>query len=190
MNLLKENEEKRSRKEERENHHHHRARELQDVDVTTYVSAAWRRGITLKDLDEAALRIGMSADEVRGWLQYMDETNWTLKEGDKVNVRNFRRSLRMWHKVNGQIEERLTSRRGTSAEREDERRKEAARQKFDALKTKAAEDPKVWTLCRERCANAKECGGCEKCHKIPPALIPPRGFPPEECVDFKAKEVA
>ena len=207
MNLLKENEEKRSRKEERENQQQQRLatpssscpvdNSVENQQLSAARQHAYRRGILEVDIEECAAAVGMNADEVNGWLLYMESVGWKFTTGGKVNGLNFRRSLRMWHKVNEQIEERKSRReenrrehRRAQMEREDERRKEAARQKFDALRAKAEEDPKVWTLCRERCANAKECGGCEKCHKIPPALIPPRGFPPEECVDFKAKEVA
>ena len=69
------------------------------VDKIVDNSAAYARGITRKALAEAAAKIGATVDEVNAWQAYMDESLWTFKDGSKVNWRNFRRSLRMWHMI-------------------------------------------------------------------------------------------
>ena len=53
-----------------------------------------------------------------------------------------------------------------------------------AVKVWTAED---WTLCRERCANSKEGGGCMVGEKIPPDKCAEHPRPPEECAKFKAR---
>ena len=186
MNQLKETrEEKRTRKEERkENLLLQNARELlvdNSVDNAKTLDAlhhAWERCILTKDLLDAARKIGMSAAELRAWLAYMEDVGWTLKGGDKVNSRNFRRPLRMWHVI-GLDRAARHNRTLTKTEREAKRREEEAKRKREAI----AKDPKSWILCQERCANYIPGQGCKCGVKIPPAHQE-RQIPPEDCPHF------
>ena len=189
MNLLKEKDEKRSRKEERENQQqqqqqHQRARE--GLAVHKLSAEALRHGMTCKDLVAAANAIGMNAGEVNGWLRYMESVGWTFSNGAPVNGRNFRRPLRMWHKIEERINARR-ERRGGSAEREAEKRRAAEVERMRKM-YEDSKKPASWTLCNERCAFAENCG-CAKKHLIPPQL---RSYPiaPEDCKGFQPKEVA
>jgi hypothetical protein len=144
--------------------------------------SAYSRGILRGDLKSAADAIGATADEVNAWLRYQDEVGWRYKSGVFINVLNYRRSLRMWHKVEERLlEERLTRRGRVVGESysADVR----TRERVAALEKKALEDPAMWTLCRERCAN---CGaaGCECGVKVPPDRQFPRPCRPEECSRF------
>lgn len=186
MSLLKEKrEEKRTRKEEiRENPQPQpRAREL-PVDGVEIHRGAYDRGITRYDIEVAAERIEMPAVEVNAWQDYMDEVGWTFADGLPVNGRNYRRSLRMWHRMEGEIAARRRP-RGRLADEVDtlKRRKEAERKRLE----EAAANPGAWELCEERCANYVAGFGCKCKVRIPPALQP-RPIPPEECPLFKAKE--
>ena len=192
MNELKENEEKRSRKEERE-------RQQQQQRLATPSSCcpvdnsvdnnrranllhhAWERGILRRELEAAAENIGMSASEVNDWLEYMENIGWRMSNGHPVNGLNFRRPLRMWHKVQERIDEREERRRQN---RREHRAKQEEAERLRRMQ-KAAAKPESWALCRERCAFAEACG-CAKKHTIPPQLRP-HLIPPEECADFAAR---
>ena len=184
MSELKEKDEKRSRKEEREKQQQQRARELNATLEIRPLPSAFERGITRRDLVNAAVLNEMSAAEVMDWQRYMESVGWRLKDGVCVSWRNFRRSLRMWHKKQIEIDARK-DRRGGSAEREAEKRKAAEKAK-EAERVKAAAKPGAWQLCRERCAFAEVCG-CAKKHLIPPQL---RSYPipPQDCKDYEPKE--
>ena len=184
MNHLKEREKKKNQKEqEKENHHHHpaRAREV-FIDRIVDNSTAYARGITRKDLAAAAEKIGASADEVNAWLAFMDEAGWIFKDCDKVNYKNFRRSLRMWHKT----EERMKSERGESDAVHDRETRQFDT-KTAALVKKAKSDSTLWALCRESCAN---CGkhGCTRGVLVPPDRQLPRPCRPEECPKFTERK--
>ncbi len=194
MSELKENEEKRSRKEERENQQQQRLAtpssfchvdKSVDNRRANLLHQAWERGILVSDLHAAAERIGMSAAEVGDWLEYMDDNGWTLRDGVRVNGRNFRRPLRMWHKVQEQIDKRHSRR---EQNRREHRRKQAEAERLRLLQKEAAK-PSSWQLCNERCAFAKGCVGCaaEKPYQIPPQL---REHPiaPEDCKGYEPKE--
>ena len=186
MKQLKEKNEKKNQKELRkENHHHHhpRAREEGiDIDAITMVPSAYSRGITPKLLKETADKIGMSAQEVNAWLNFMDECGWRFKSDNKVNYVNFRRSLRMWHKIEDKIrEERIES---------DVVRKPESRVlylKTAALVQKSKNDPSFWALCRESCEHCGE-HGCTLGIVIPPDRQVPRPHRPEECSKFDARK--
>ena len=185
MKHLKEMKEKKNQKEiSKENHHHHhpRAREEGiDIDAITMVPSAYNRGITQKLLKETADKIGMSAQEVNGWLNYMDECGWRFKSDNKVNYVNFRRSLRMWHKMEDKIrEERIES---AAVDNSSEAAKRLERSKLATLGMKAKNDPSLWALCRERCALASACG-CKRGVRVPPDRQLPRPHRPEECPHF------
>ena len=147
---------------------------------------AWERGITRNDLEDAAENIGMSAAEVTEWLEYMETIGWRMSNGHPVNGCNFRRPLRMWHKIEERIKARR-ERRGGSAEREAEKRKAAEVERMRKM-YEDSKKPASWTLCNERCAFAEVCG-CAKKHLIPPQL---RSYPipPQDCDGFEPKEVA
>ena len=180
MSLLKENEEKRSRKEEREKqqqqHQQQQQRARDGLKIDMLSSQALDRGMTHKDLVDAARVIGMSAREVNAWLKYMDSVGWAFSNGAPVTWRNYRRPLRMWHLT----ERRMRIERNCA----DSTTEEASAKKLEELRSAAAK-PESWALCRERCAFAEACG-CAKKHTIPPQLRP-RPIPPEECADFAAR---
>ena len=188
MNEPKENEEKRSRKEEREKQQQQLAREPFAVDAVDkrHLREAWAHGVVRKEIAEAAESIGMNAAEVNGWLNYMHNVKWRFATGGVVTGGNFRRSLRMWHKVQEQIDAR-NERLVTSAEREAEKRKAAEAERMRKM-YEDSKKPESWQLCNERCAFAKGCG-CEKKYLVPPQL---RSYPiaPEDCKGFEPKEVA
>ncbi|MBR3221481.1 MAG: hypothetical protein IKF72_04545 [Kiritimatiellae bacterium] len=192
MEVLKENEEKRSRKEERENQQQQQRpatpsscgpyKSAEDARRADLLNSAWNCGIVRRDLDDVAAKIGMDEAEVFDWLKYMDEVGWQMSNGQPVNAFNFRRPLRMWHKVQERID-------GSKARREQNRREHRQRQEeANQLRRaqKVAADPAAWELCRERCANAKERGGCACGVACPPAHLP-RPVPPQECPRFAAK---
>ena len=187
MSELKENEEKRSRKEDREKQQQQRARELNATLEILPLPSAFERGITRRDLVNAAVLNEMSAAEVMDWQRYMESVGWRLKDGVCVSWRNFRRSLRMWHKKQIEIDARK-DRRGGSAEREAEKRKAAEKAK-EAERVKAAAKPGAWQLCRERCRYGLTCGACGAAprYTIPPQL---REHPiaPEDCKGYEPKE--
>ena len=154
-------------------------------EVDKALMEAWDRGIIRQDLMQAAVKIGMTDAELEAWLKYMSEVGWRFTTGGFVNGRNFRRSLRMWHKMEAIINERGSSRREAKAE---QKRREAEEAEKQRLKS-AAMDPGSWELCKERCAFAKEPMGCACKMKIPPSAFA-RPIPPQECPNFRAKEVA
>ena len=197
MSTLKENEEKRSRKEERENQQQqqrlatpslvcHVDKSVDNRRRANIMHHAWERGITRNDLEDAAENIGMSAAEVNEWLEYMETIGWRMSNGYPVNGCNFRRPLRMWHKIEERIKARR-ERRGGSAEREAEKRRAAEVERMRKM-YEDSKKPASWTLCNERCAFAEVCG-CAKKHLIPPQL---RSYPipPQDCDGFEPKEVA
>ncbi len=185
MSTLKENEEKRSRKEERENRRLQRARVLALYDSVVALPSAVERGIGRRKLVSAALRIEMSAAEVMDWQKFMESVDWQFMTGAQVHGGNFLRSLRMWHVRQVEIDAR---RRGTSAEREAEKRKAIAAKK-EAERVKAAAEPGAWQLCRERCRYGLMCGACGAAprHAIPPQLRE-HPIPPEDCKGYEPKE--
>ena len=151
------------------------------------------------DVYAAAYRIdGMTIDEACDWIDYMQEVDWVFANGQDVNGKNFRRSLRMWHRVDARVkaaraaEALMVSKRhkratfgGVGADYEEIERikaKVAAEKKAKAM----AEDG-AWTLCEERCAEFRA-EGCVRCRhwSVPPQLRE-RPVPPEECIHFKAK---
>ena len=147
-------------------------------------SSAEKNGISRKLLVDAAVKIGSTANEVNAWLAFMDESGWTFKDGSTVNWRNFRRSLRMWHK----IEERMKSERGKSDAVHDRETRQFDT-KTATLVKKAKSDSTLWALCRESCANCGE-HGCRRGVLVPPDHQLPRPCRPEECPKFtERKEV-
>ena len=153
------------------------------LDDIKLVVRAIDHGITRVEIKECAAKVGMTADEVNAWLDYMDAVGFRYKNGDPVNGINFRRSLRMWHR----FEVSKRDKQGQAGRGEIER---ATRDeiKLCALIARAKVDTSLWELCRERCGNAVECG-CRCGVAVPPDKQQPRPFAPEECEHFKAKEV-
>ena len=141
----------------------------------------------MQTIYEAALDIRMSIEEANDWVDFMDETGWYLPKGEEVDSKNFRRSLRMWHKSVAKIEAQKEAILRRS------RRKLVNEVDYDALAKERAEkiretkatDPAEWELCRERCTNCLECGGCPS-FRIPPQLRE-RPIPPEECPGFSRR---
>ena len=143
------------------------------------------RGITRKDLKATANLVGMSAQEVNEWQKYMVACGWRFATGVKVNCINFRRSLRMWHKIEDKIrEERMAH---AAVDNSSEAAKRLERSKLATLGMKAKNDPSLWALCRERCANSDTCG-CKRGVKVPPDRQLPRPHRPEECPYYLARK--
>ena len=191
MNLAKEKEEtERSKgKEVKEISSSSRARGCLDRTLCGTGSKCWNLGITPLMLVEAADKIGMDDDEVNDWLKYMDEVGWTLTGGDPLTARNFRRPLRMWHKMQCRVEASQSRGMGRIDQlREDglKRQRQAARKRRESESCK----PEAWVLCRERCAmynggDDARCGFCRAGFRTPPQLRD-RPCPPEECPRFAA----
>ena len=193
MNLAKEKEEnERSKgKEVKEtHHHHHHARASGDCLDRTLCgigSKCWNLGITPLMLVEAADKIGMDDDEVNDWLKYMDEVGWTFNNGNAVTARNFRRPLRMWHKMQCRVE--ASQSRGMG--RIDQLREDGLKRQRQAAQSRRVSEsckPEAWELCRERCAmynggDDARCGFCRAGFRTPPQLRE-RPCPPEECPRF------
>ena len=182
MEQLKEKrEEKRTRKEEiRENHHHHPRARVVTVDEIVECNGAYDRGISRRMLCDAAAKIGMPAEEVNEWLNYMEEVGWEFYDGKPVHNLNFRRSLRMWHKMKPLVKlERKPLVEVAELNRREKEKEAEAKRKREAI----AANPKSWILCQERCANYIPGQGCKCGVKIPPAHQE-RQIPPEDCPNF------
>ena len=187
MKTLRENERERTKEKDKENSStaparaRERMKQLFDSlpDSLGFYPALWTHGILTRDVFDAALNIGMSPEEVIGWLKYMQEVGYVFKDGTPISLNTFRRSLRMWHKT----EERLVA---NSPRRSMAEERRANEERLKELKRKSVENEakriESWELCIERCARFTE-GKCKCGVKIPPALWnPPR--PPEECSRF------
>jgi len=149
---------------------------LEDI---KYSAGAFALGIIRSDLKFSAEKMGMTAEEVNAWITYMEDVDWTFSDGDRVNYRNFRRSLRMWHKVEEKMRaKRIAESAGLASSNN------VIRGKMVEIAEQAKSDPSMWALCRERCANACECG-CRRGFRIPPDRHLPRPYTPEECPKFK-----
>ena len=196
MKQLKEKNEKKNQKEIRKENPpppHPRAREegivlVSDLNEIESRPSAYRRGILRTDLKDAANKIGMSAAEVNAWQHYMEEVAWRFTTGTRINYLNFRRSLRMWHKIEDKIcEERMQN---AAVDNNSEAAKRLERSKLATLGMKAKNDPSLWALCRERCENSDTCG-CKRGVTVPPDRQLPRPHRPEECPYFRERiEVA
>ena len=192
MKHLKEMKEKKNQKEtSKENPPppHPRAREGEvDINAILMVPSAYNRGITRKDLKATANLVGMSAQEVNEWQKYMVACGWRFTTGVKVNCINFRRSLRMWHRMEDIIRAERMGRTAVDIRNEAVERQEKS--KLKGLAQLAKVNPSLWALCRERCANSDTCG-CKCGIKVPPDLQLPRPHRPEECPHFMERiEVA
>ena len=186
------NEKERSKERVKKEINYYYGRVVVDVDNSDFVDALskiWKRQITTSDLLDAAEKIGLTTDEVIAWVKYMEGVNWTFTTGDKVNCKNYRRSLRMWHITEEQIQARKSVSQERQAHRElmrknhyeEQKAREAARREIAATKDES------WALCAERCANYRADGaGCNRCKqgfKVPPP-VRERPCPPESCVMF------
>ena len=188
MKHLKEKNEKKNQKEIRKENPpppHPRAREEGiDLNDIERVPTAYDRGITRWHLKQAADVIDMTADEVNEWQEYMVACDWRFASGAHVTSINFRRSLRMWHKMEDIIRaERFgqapVEYRAAAAEKQ-------LKNKVQGLMKIAKINPALWALCRERCENSDTCG-CKCGVKIPPDRQVPRPHRPEECPHFKER---
>ena len=141
----------------------------------------------MQTIYEAALDNRMSIEEANDWVDFMDEIGWVHTNGDDIRDKNFRRSLRMWHKSVAKIEAQKAailrrSRRNHVSEVDYDAQ---AKERANKIREAKAKDPAEWELCRERCTNCLECGGCP-CFRIPPQLRE-RPIPPEECPGFSRR---
>ena len=191
MNELKEKNERKNQRKTRKENQQQQPRAREEVKASDIESrpSAHVRGITRKDLAEAANIIHMPASEVNEWQHYMRECGWRFKTGACVNWLNFRRSLRMWHKVEEQIrieDREIGGIRPNAADLAEKQRHD----KVDELIRKARTDASLWALCKERCWNANKNGiGCLCGIEIPPDRDPERPIPPEQCYSFLSRKV-
>ena len=200
MKDQKENEKESGKEKEREN----RLRLLRRFRYAK--DSVLANGMKAGDVYDAAKGIdGMTEDEACDWIDYMKAVDWLFPNGDAVDKKNFRRSLRMWHEMDGYVKalrERQAAvakaaaaavRRlhksqrfcgvGQDAEEMERIKAKAAAERL----AKAMAEDGAWTLCEERCAEFRA-EGCVRCRhwSVPPQLRE-RPVPPEECIHFKAK---
>ena len=202
MNATKENDKEKKQKKEQEkcccssSPHPPRRGDFESagVKIAAY-SLPWNRGITTNAVREKAALIGMSPDEAADWLKHMEIANWCFSDEQPVTGRNFGRSMRGWHRIQRKIILAKASREARRAAALERKGKSAAKRnayevqrRREALRrVEMAKDAASWELCRERCAMFRE-GKCSMGRKIPPQLRE-RPVAPEECGQFKAKEV-
>ena len=189
---LKENEKERSREKEKENSSTSTTKDRMNSGKDPLPPV--RMPFSAALLRDAARRIGMPSDEVRGWCEYMNQVGWRFATGGFVDGSNFRRSLRMWHKVAARelapFRPSYSSVSFLRAAKETARENAQARLKAEAQKRRdeLAATEEGWVLCAEECAHCDGVG-CACGIKIPPAHQSwPK--PPRECPAFKAKEVS
>ena len=185
MNPLRENEKEKNQKKEIERIHHPHPRACEGVEIQAY-SEAWQRGFNTQVFNDIADHVGLTFEQRKAWLKYMHEVGWCFYDGKPVTSINCHRSMRMWRVV----DERKAAENGRShgcaggaIENEYERIK-----RLEALRrVEMSAKPENWELCRERCAMFLR-GKCSMGRKIPPQLRE-RPVAPEECPQFKGKEV-
>ena len=161
----------------------------------------------------AGEKIGLTRAQCEAWLKYQrDVTDWTFQDGDKVTVKNFKRSLRMWMAIDKlELVKREERKAEALARREIYERKVAknggyfssgrkSQNDIDRLRAegearqKAAEEkrikeliqtPEAWMLCSEECENYDPANiRCTAGCPIPPQLRK-WPIPPRECHAFK-----
>ena len=139
-----------------------------------------------------AKRFGKPLDAVDRWVEYEEETGWKFKDETPITPLNFRRSLRMWYKLDMRFTalavSRLHKRQRRAPMGEDyEEMERIKKQREEKALNAALSAPNAWELCDERCARFNP-DGCPKCRhwSIPPQLRE-RPIPPEQCPHFKAK---
>lgn len=144
-------------------------------------------GLTARHVYDAAAKMKMSRIEADAWIDFMHEVEWTLNDGVDVTSRNFRRSLRMWHRIEANCPWKR-DRRGNMAEAQEEGRERQQRAKA-SRRAEAARQESAWALCAERCAKFQPGKGfkCLCGHALPPDLRE-RPCPPEECDGFTPNE--
>ena len=204
MNATKENEKEKKQKKEQEkcccssSPHPPRRGDFESagVKIAAY-SLPWNRGITTNAVREKAALIGMSPDEAADWLKHMEIANWCFSDEQPVTGRNFGRSMRGWHRIQRKIilaKASREARRAAALERNGKSAADAKENEYERIKrlealrrVEMSAKPESWELCGERCAMFRK-GKCAAGRKIPPQLRE-RPVAPEECVQFKAKEV-
>ena len=134
---------------------------------------------------DAAAVMSMTPKQANDWVRYMDEVGWCFTNGNDVTSKNFRRSLRMWMKMSEKIEKRASRiRKRNCADAVDY--EALAKERAEAKRREKAKDPREWEMCKERCTNCLEGGGCPT-FAIPPQL---REWPitSEECPGFARRD--
>ena len=189
MNPLRENEKEKKQKKEIERIHHPHPRACEGVDIQAYLEA-WQRGFTTQVFNDLADRVGLTCEQRKAWLKYMHEVGWCFYDGKPVTPINCLRSMRMWKKVDERkAAENAGNGRGRAAVGANSKENEYERLKrLEALRrVEMSAKPESWELCGERCAMYRH-GKCSIGRKIPPQLRE-RPVAPEECPQFKGKEV-
>ena len=184
MNGLKEETEERSKEERQEKQQQQRSR----ASMIGGPHGAWKMGIVY----DAAWQMGLSPLVANKWVDYMDEVGWTQTDDVQITERHFRRSLRMFGRMEQKIAEREARRlaRMNGKRRDGSPDYEAIDARKRAIDAKRREEASkadgAWDLCAERCAN---CMGGKHCpfFATPPQL---REWPlaPEQCSKFKPLE--
>ena len=142
-------------------------------------------------------RIGYSIPLIKEWIVYIDEINYTLKEGDLISKKNFMRSLRMfrarYNKVALDKEREAEAGMKLATKKAKEAAMKTPSQIADEQRHKKAA-AKHWTnndweQCFEECANCIEENGKRRCACgfATPANRRARPIPARECAQFAAK---
>ena len=163
------------------------------VDINVARRLLWNTNLLLMDVFAASKRIkGMTNQDARAWIEYMDEVDYRFDDGKQVNRRNFRRSMRMFNIVQSRLaaDEKRRRARKRGKRRDVSPDYEAIDARKRAIEAKRREEASkadgAWDLCAERCTN---CLGGKHCpfYATPPQL---REWPiaPEQCSMFKPLE--
>lgn len=186
----------------------------EELNDQRFMAGAWNAGITRQELIKTANYYQIPLAFVARWVWEMDGLGWRLTRGDKIDLRNWRRSLRSWWKKQDDIalqEQSKAQRKAELSIRERSRREREARLKareqsgglpYEDAKVRAARELEArrlaqavssltasdWALCAENC---RECDGsrCTAGFKLPcDHKLKPRPVHPRECPRFSARE--
>lgn len=162
---------------------------LSEIATWPYFNLTYLKNhFSVESLNRCADKVGLNRSQRIAWLKYIDSVGWCYPTGRKITELNCQRSMRMWRVV----DERLAAEKGRgrgSANGAGAKENEYERiKRLEALRrVEMAAKPESWELCGERCAMFLR-GKCSKGRKIPPQLRE-RPVAPEECPQFKGKEV-
>ena len=201
MNPLRENEKEKNQKKEEERKQHPHPRACEGVDIQAY-SEAWQRGFTTQVFNDLADHVGLTCEQRKAWLKYMNEVGWCFYDGKPVTPINCLRSMRMWRVVDERMAaEAKSGGRASTATKAFQNEYEVMKQREAAKRIEMATKPENWELCSERCKHCIEgvsfstttgektayCS-CVRGYTIPPP-VRERPIAPEECAGFGRKAV-
>ena len=132
-----------------------------------------------------AAKCKMTEVQANDWVDFMNQVGWVFTNGTEVNGKTFGRSLRMWGKTAEKIESRAKRRRKRNIVGDVDYEAQA-KEREEKKRNEKAKDPREWEMCKERCANCLEGGGCPA-FRVPPQL---REWPlnAEECPGFARRD--